>query len=277
MSTLVQPIGAVSSGSAVSLNWRLVRNEVAKVVRLEWRRRSMFIVGLIVFGLTYLGISFFIGGGRLVKDLMVQTLPALLAVTIVTSAATEGVGSIAEELNGGTLDQSQLSPASPQLLALGRMIALALRGLAGATVIALPFIFGVGLDFHLYPAALVPAALTVIDALGYGLIMIALTVRVASIGAIVHVGDMAVMAFGGMLLPISLFPHGVEVFARFIPTALGVQALNSTLAGHGLGAIWSDGTLPWLLVHTATMTTLGVVLYIVNIRRARREGGLSPR
>lgn len=277
MSTLVQPIGAVTSVGAVPLRGRLVRNEVAKVLRLEWRRRSMFFVGLIVFGLTYLGISFFIGGGHLVKDLMVQTLPALLAVTIVTSAATEGVGSIAEELNGGTLDQAQLSPASPQLLALGRTIALALRGLAGATILGLLFTLGLGLHIHPHPAALVPAALTVLDALGYGLIMIALTIRIASIGAIVHVGDMAVMAFGGMLLPISLFPHGMEIFARFIPTALGIQALNTTLAGHGLGAIWSDGTLPWLLVHTATMTTLGLVLYVVNVRAAQREGGLSPR
>jgi ABC-2 type transport system permease protein len=273
----VQPVGAVSPVGTVSLNWRAVRTEVAKGLRLTWRRRSMFIVGLIVFGLTYVGISFFIGGGHLVKALMVQTLPALLAVAVIHSAGTEGAVGIAEEVHGGTMDQAQLSPASPQLLALGRMTALVLEGLAAATILGPLFILGLGLDIHFHPAALVPALLTVLDALGYGLIMIALTIRVVSIGAIVHVAEMAIMAFGGMVLPISLFPRGVEIFARLVPTALGVQALNTTLAGRGIGAIWSDHTLPWLLIHTATMIMLGLVLYLVNVRHARREGGLSPR
>jgi ABC-2 type transport system permease protein len=88
---------------------------------------------------------------------------------------------------------------------------------------------------------------------------------------------MAVMAFGGMLVPISVFPHGLQIFARFIPTTLGVEAINTTLAGHGLGATWSDGALPWLLVHTAVVVTAGFSLYVINIRHAQREGGLSPR
>ncbi len=268
MSTIAAPI---------AFQTRLVRTELVKGLRLMWRRRSMVVAATIVYALTYLGISLFIGGGHLVKDLMVRTLPALLAVVIASVAAVEGTAGIAEEINGGTLEQTRLSPASPQLQALGRMTALAIEGLAAAIVLGIVFVFAVGLDFNPHPAALIPAALTMLDALGYGLIMTALVVRVASIGAITHVGNMAIMAFGGMLAPISIFPHGVEIFARFIPTALGVQSINTTLAGHGLGATWSDGTLPWLLVHTAVFVTAGFSLYALNIRRAQDEGGLSPR
>jgi hypothetical protein len=75
------------------------------------------------------GISLFIGGGQLVKDLMVRTLPALLAVVVAGIAAVEGTGGITEEINGGTLEQTRMSPASPQLQALGRMTALAIEGL----------------------------------------------------------------------------------------------------------------------------------------------------
>jgi ABC-2 type transport system permease protein len=88
---------------------------------------------------------------------------------------------------------------------------------------------------------------------------------------------MVVMAFGGMLVPISFFPHGLEIFAGFIPTTLGVESINTILAGHGLGDTWSDGTLPWLLVHTAVVLVAGFSLYVINIRRAQHEGGLSPR
>jgi ABC-2 type transport system permease protein len=256
---------------------RLARTETGKGLRLMWRRRSLVVAATIVYGLTYLGISLFIGGGHLVKDLMVRTLPALLAVLVANIAAVEGTAGIAEEINGGTLEQTRLSPASPQLQALGRMTALATEGLAVALVLGIVFDLTVGLDIKPHSAALIPAVLTVLDALGYGLIMTALVVRVASIGAISHVGSMAIMAFGGMLVPITAFPHGVEVFARFIPTTLGVEAINTTLAGHGLGATWSDGTLPWLLVHTAVLVAAGFSLYAINIRDAQREGGLSPR
>ncbi len=268
MSTIAVPI---------AFQTRLVRTELVKGLRLMWRRRSMVVAATIVYALTYLGISLFIGGGHLVKDLMVRTLPALLAVVVASVAAVEGTAGIAEEINGGTLEQTRLSPASPQLQALGRMTALAIEGLAAAIVLGIIFVLAVGLDINPHPAALIPALLTILDALGYGLIMTALVVRVASIGAITHVGNMAIMAFGGMLAPISVFPHGVEIFARFIPTALGVQSINTTLAGHGLGATWSDGTLPWLLVHTAVVVTAGFSLYVINIHHAQHEGALSSR
>ena len=267
MSTIATP---------VAFQTRLARAELVKGLRLMWRRRSMVVVATMSYALTYLGISLFIGGGHLVKDLMVRTVPALLAVVVASTAAVEGTGGIAEEINGGTLEQTRLSPASPQLQALGRMAALGIEALAAAVVLGLVFVVGVGLDINAHPAVLVPVLLTVLDALGYGLIMTALVVRVPSIGAISHVGNMVIMAFGGMLVPISVFPHGLETFARFIPTALGIQSINTTLAGHGLSATWSDTTLPWLLVHTAVVLSAGFILYGANIRHAQREAGLSP-
>jgi ABC-2 type transport system permease protein len=267
--------------SAVALpmpsQMRLAQTEAEKGLRLMWRRRSMVVAAMIVYGLTYLGISLFIGGGHLVKDLMIRTLPALMALMVANIASVEGTAGISEEINGGTLEQTRLSPASPQLQVLGRMTALAIEGLTVAAVLGIVFAFGLGLDIKPHPAVLIPAVLTILDALGYGLIMTALVVRIASVGAISHVGSMAIMAFGGMLVPISLFPPGLETFARLIPTALGVQSVNTLLAGHELGATWSDGTLPWLLVHTAVFVAAGFGLYAINIRHAQREGGLSPR
>ena len=268
MSTIAVPI---------AFQTRLARTEVAKGLRLMWRRRSMLVVATITFGLTYLGISLFIGGGHLVKDLMIRTLPAFLAVVVANIASIEGTGGIAEEINGGTLEQTRLSPASPQLQALGRMTALAIEGLAAAVVLGIVVVSGVGLDIRPGPAVLIPVLLTILDALGYGLIMTALVMRVPSIGAVTHVANMLIMAFAGMLVPISIFPHGLEIFAKFIPTALGVQAINTIQGGHGLASTWSNGTLPWLLVHVAVVVTAGFALYVINMGHAQREGGLSPR
>jgi len=256
---------------------RAFGNEAGKGLRLMWRRRAVTITWLLLSGFNYLMIQFFIGGGHIVPPVLAVTLPALFAVTVAAGAALQGSGGIAEEVNGGTLEQAHLSPAPPSLLAAGRLAALAAEGLITAAVLMLAFGLGYRPHWVIGPDALVPLALTILDALGYALLMTALTLRLASIGAVVHVFNMAVMFLGGMLIPITLFPNGIEIFARFLPTALGVEVLNTTLAGRGLGAAWSDGTLPWLLVHVVVLAGLAWAAYLYTVYRARREGGLSPR
>ncbi|EGD42758.1 ABC transporter permease [Nocardioides sp. NPDC057772] len=262
----------------------LFGSETAKGLRLAWHRKGTVVVGIVLNTLTYLGISLFIGGGHIVEELMVLTLPALLAVTIAETAAVNGSGGIAEEINGGTLEQTRLSPAPAYLQALGRMAALAVEGLLAAGALAVVFTTWFDLDYDWSTAALLPAALTagltVLNAVAYGLLMVGLTLRVASIGAITHVFNMAIMFFGGMLVPVTVFPDGIETLSHLIPTALGVQALNTTMSStgsSGLDAAWADGTLPWLLVHTSVLIVIGLATYHAAMRRALREGGLSPR
>lgn len=275
--TTVSVPAAVRPARRFGLQIRLAANETGKGLLLAWRRRSMIVIGLVMNAALYVGINLFIGGGRIVEELMVLTLPALLAVAVAGIASVDGSGGVAEEVNAGTLEQVQISPASPLVQVLGRILSLAVPGLAIAAVLGTAFTVGFGLDYQPHPSVVVPALLTLVDALGYGLLIIALTVRVASIGAITHVFNMAIMSFGGMLVPIAIFPHALENLVRIIPTALGVQTLNTTLAGEPLSVVWSDGTLPWLLVHAVVLCTSGLVLYVVNIRRAQREGGLGPR
>jgi ABC-2 type transport system permease protein len=256
---------------------RALAGELAKGLLLIWQRRAMLVTATIALGVTYLMLGFFVGGGRLNQAVLTLTLPGLCAYTLASMAAVQGSGGIAEEVNGGTLEQSQLTPAASSLLVLARLGALAAEGLVPAAVLAAAFWAGLALHYDLRPAVLVPLLLTVTDALAYALLMIALTLAVASIGAVVHVFNMSIMFFGGMLVPVTVFPHGVEIAARFLPTTLGVQALNTTLAGGPLSAAWADGTLPWLLVHATATACLGWAAYLHTIRRARCEGGLSPR
>jgi len=265
---------APAAASSAALHVRLVTNETLKGLQLAWRRRSLLVTFVVAHGITFLGIRLLIGGGHIVTPLLATTLPALLAYAVAQTAAMQGSGGIAEEINAGTLAQSQLTPASPERQVLGRLVALAVEGLAAAMPLGLVFVLGYGVHYHLRPDVLVPAVLTVADGLGYALLIIALTVRVVSIGAITHVFGMVIQFFGGAFVPVAVFPHALLTVVRFAPTTLGVQALNTTLAGRGLSAAWADGSLPWLLVHTAASLALGWALFARNIARARREGGL---
>jgi len=257
---------------------RAVANETDKGLALLWRRKATLVMATATGGVMYLMIQFFIGGGHVNHAVLAVTLPALAAgYGFASTAALAGAGGIAEEVNGGTLEQSHLSPARPSLLALGRLAALAVEGLVPGVVLAAVYWASYGIHYTVRPDALVPLVLTVADALAYALVMTALVLRVASIGAIVHVFNMAIMFFGGMFVPVTVFPHGVEIFARLVPTTLGIEVLNTTLAGRGLGVAWDNTTLPWLIAHVVVLSALGWGTYLATLRRARREGGLSPR
>src|SRR5262249_60347515 len=99
--------------SPIASQPRLARTEVGKGLRLMWRRRSLVVAAAIVYGLTYLGISLFIGGGHLVEDLMVRTLPPMLAVLVASTAAGEGNAGIAQGVHGRPREPTPLSPATP--------------------------------------------------------------------------------------------------------------------------------------------------------------------
>lgn len=271
------PAAPATIGASPALHLRLLGNETGKGLTLLRRRWLMLVMAAMSVGLNYALFEFVIGGGHYPRALIAATLPALLAAAVAITAALAGSGGIAEEINGGTLEQSHIGPARPALLAAGRLSALAAEGLLVTALLAAAFIDIFRPHWVIRPDALVPAVLIIADAAGYALLITGLTVNIPSIGAITHVFNMAIMFFGGMFFPIAIFPQGVLVIARLMPTALGVQALSDTLAGRGLGAAWADGTLPWLLAHVAMLSALAWAVYLRGIRRGMREGRLSAR
>lgn len=267
----------LSRPDAQALELRGLSAETGKCLQLLWRRRATLIMAFVSLGLIYLMIEFFVGAGRLDDAVIASTLPGLVAYALASTAALQGAGGVAEEINGGTMEQVQLGAAPAPLLVLGRVLVLALEGLILAALLTVAFWAGFGLHYTVSPGVLLPLLLTAIDAMAYGLLMVALTTAVSSIGALTHVFNMMVMFFGGMFVPVTTFPHGIQIFARVIPTTLGVQAMNASLAGRGLGSSWSDGILPWLLVHVAVAGALGMAAYALAIRQARKGSGLKPR
>ena len=120
--------------------------------------------------------------------------------------------------------------------------------------------------------------MAVLDVAGFGLLLGGLALRVASIGAILHVIQSIVFLLNGSIVPVSLYPSWLQVVARLSPTTLGVEVTRRILLqGQSLATVWSDHILIWLLVHSAAMLVVGGAVYQWNIQRALREGGLGPR
>ena len=267
--------GARRRGSHVVAATRAVLNETQKGLLLLWGHRSVVLMEIITWLVFYPFLQFVIGNGTIQRPLVTATLLSFLAVPILYLAILKLVGDLLEEVNSGTFEQLHLSPFSPAALLVGRLLALLLEGILIAVVVGVGMTWALGVGIPLRPAGLLPAALTMIDIAGFALLIGGLALALPQIGAIAHLFGALVMLLNGSFIPLEWYPGWVQRLAGFLPTTLGIEvARRLVMDGQSLGAVWADGTLPWLIVYTALLAALGWFVYLLNDRRAMQRGTL---
>jgi ABC-2 type transport system permease protein len=242
--------------------------------------KAPLVFQLAYMGVTYWIVQFFVGGGRFVGDVLAMTMVAFLGFIISYIASLRMVAGVLEEMYTGTLEQSLLSPLRPWVASTGRLAAALAESLAVAAVVAAVnlVIFTLqGVELPFRPAALVPLGITLVDVAGFVLLFGGIALVVNSIGAVIHVVQNIILMLNGAFVPVFVFPGWLELASKiFIPTTLGLDATRKILiGGEGLGQVWSDGTLPWAILHAAALLVLGWVVYQAAIRRGLREGRLG--
>lgn len=272
-------VGGTGTISHRGLGWRMLGNETSKGLRLMWVQKGPLVMQLAGMALNYWVIQMFIGGGSFVNELLAMTLGGYLAYVVSYILLLRMVGGLLEEISTGTLEQSLLSPLRPTLQSIGRLTAAMVESLVTAAIVAAVFlsIFAAkGVELSLEWSVLLPVAATVLDVAGFALLIGGVGLIVNEIGPIVHVIQMFIMFLNGAFIPVFVFPESIELAAKFVPSTLGVDAIRQlTTTEAALGDIWTDGTLPWALVHAAVLLILGWVVYRAAIRRGLREGRLG--
>ncbi len=250
---------------------RAVLNETQKSLWLLWRHRSVVLLEILTLIAFYPFLQFILGNSTINRALVPPTLLAFLTYPILFIAMLKLVGDLLEEVNGGTFEQMHLSPFSPTYLLVGRLGALILEGVLIAIIVGVGMTWMLGVSIPLRVAGVLPAALTVIDIAGFALLIGGLALVLPQIGAIAHLFSGLIILLNGTFIPLEWYPSWVQTVARFLPTTLGIEAMHKVLLeGQSLSSIWADGTLPWLLIHTAGLSVLGWLVFLLNDRRTMR-------
>jgi ABC-2 type transport system permease protein len=260
---------------------RMLGNETGKALRVLWVYKGPLVFQLGYMTALYWLVQFFVGGGRVVGGLLAMTLAAFLAYVVSHIASLRMVAGLLEEVYTGTLEQSLLSPLRPWVASTGRLVAALAEGLVVAVVVAAANLAisvpALHLELPFRVSTLVPLAVTLVDVAGFALLFGGLALVVNSIGAVIHVAQSTILMLNGAFVPVVVFPGWLALAAKLlVPTTLGLDATRQILIdGASLGMVWSNGTLPWAVVHAAVLLTVGWTTYQAAIRRGLREGRLG--
>lgn len=187
---------------------RAVLNETSKSLLLLWRHRGIVLLELLSLAVFYPFIQFVIGNGAFDRALLPPTLLAFPTFPLLFITTMKLVGDLLEEIHSGTLEQMHLSPVSPVWLLVGRILASVIEGVLIAAIISVGLALALSVTLPLRAAALLPAALTVLDVVGFALVIGGLTLRLPQIGALAHVSNGLIFALNGMLIPVDLYLAG---------------------------------------------------------------------
>lgn len=279
MAAVTTPVPAPplpAAGLGLAAGARVVGNETVKALQVMWSHKATLVPQLGFMAVMFWVLQFFIGGGRVLDDLVALTLFGFWAYVVGYLALLRMAAGVLEEKLTGTLEQSLLGPVRPAVASIGRLAAVLTEGLvtalvaSGVTVV----VFTVAIPFRL--EALVPILLTLVDLAGFALLIGGLALVVNSIGSIIHVIQSVLMLINGTLIPIYVFPDWLETLVKFAPSTLGVDVIRRLLfADQSLAQVWSGGHLPLTILHAAAMFALGWAVYQRAIARGLRDGRLG--
>jgi ABC-2 type transport system permease protein len=275
---------ATPLAAPVQTGWRLTPRSAVAVVGAEVRKGLTkqlanpiaHVVTLVFAASMFLGLQWIMGQGTLRHDLLPMTIVGISSYWFLHFASLVMITDLVEEKRAGTFAQAQLTPSPLWVVMIGRLLTASVFGLIVSLVGTLVPMLVTGTTIPLKAAALVPYALILVNALAFTLMMAALALSSPMVAVLESLLTTLVLLLNGAFLPVSLYPGWMAVIARLLPTTMGVDATGKVLfQDKSLADIWSDGTLPWLLVYTAALILAGCALFVRNHRRALRDGKLG--
>ncbi len=251
-------------------------NECYKRLIILWSYRFNFLLETFMIGFLFVGISFFISGGSPAPAQMAPALLGYLTWFYAAFAISDMSHGIREETQTGTLEQMYMSPLPSGLLLAGRSVASLLISSAMIVLVGGILMLLLGIRIPLRPEGVPVFALTISGLYGFAFLLGGATLIFKQVGALSNLMSNMLLFLNGSFLTIEQMPSWLENAARSLPTTQGIDVLRRVvLDGMSLAAVWQDGSLVWLTVHSALCLLVGWTVFLWSERVARRRGLLG--
>ncbi|WP_131732530.1 ABC transporter permease [Actinomadura formosensis] len=181
--------------------------------------------------------------GRYVGD--EATMRYVLVGNIVVLACLEStivVISLAGERRTGTLPLLAIAPSGHLPVYLGRGLQWTVTGLTSASVawLVLPPLLGVPLPWPRAGYAMPVIVLILVSSYGYGCALAGVALRLRGVEWLVlNFAYGIIMTFGGVNVPVGVWPGPLRVAAQALPVVHGLEAVRGILGGASTGHIMS--------------------------------------
>jgi len=260
----------------MSIILQALYNEIHRRLILLWSYKFNVCMQVLEIVLLYIGISFFVGGGRLEAPQLANTLLGYViwfyARIMILSTGSELIG----EAQAGTLEQTYMSPVPPAILMIGRMLAI----LVVATIMFIIPLCGIVVVFHIqynFHWEGIPVLLLTLSGLfGFSLAISGAALVFKQIDALADLTQNLMLFLTGALLPVALFPDWLAAIANTLPITQGIIVLRSVMLNNKtLPAVWGDGSLIALLINSVAYIILGSIIFFCCDAIARRNGSLG--
>ncbi|MEV0667216.1 ABC transporter permease [Actinomadura luteofluorescens] len=215
--------------------------------------------------------------GRYVGD--EATMRYVLVGNIVVLACLEStivVISLAGERAMGTLPLLAIAPCGPLPVYLGRGLQWTVTGLTSSLVawLVLPPLLGVPLPWPRAGYAIPVLVLILASSYGYGCALAGVALRLRGVEWLVlNFAYGIVMTFGGVNVPIGVWPEPLRIAVQALPVVHGLEAVRGVLdgapPGHVLGLLGIEALVGggWYAVAAVSMSRL--------VSSGRRDGSLD--
>ena len=200
-------------------------------------------------------------------DLLSQNfiVPGLIAVILMVIAANLSSLTVAREWENGTMEQLLSTPVRPAELALGKLSAYFVVGMADMLICLLVgvFVFGVALKGSLL-LLMVSSCIFLFGSLGLGIMISAANrTQMKAYQMAMMTSFLPAFLLSGFVYPIANMPRIIQAIALFVPARYFMDLLRGIfLKGIGLEILWFDFLL---------LVVYGIVVFYFATKKLRQK------
>lgn len=262
------------------LGWRplalIIYNEIYKGLLVQWSYKFNLLMESIMLIMMFIGITFFVGNGELDPERIPPSLLGFLVTFYAMVAISNMAYNLREETQQGTLEQWYMSPAPSSIVQLGRTLSTFLVTTATIIPMAVPLIWMFEIQFPWRWSALPIFILLLLGVYGFGFVVGGTTLIFKNVGPLANMVQNLLLFLNGSFLPVSQFPEWLKNVAHTLPTTQGIILLRRViLDNESLMDLLRDGSLAWLFIHSMLYLVVGLIVFNIAERSAKRRGLLG--